>query len=515
LPLSEIYNVKDYGAAGDRSADDSTAFQKVIDAIASEGKGVMYIPRGDYVIRKQIVRLLANWDIAIIGDGMGVSNLYCDNSDGIFQFTHKDKLSQCTIRDLSFYAARPGAGTAINIEFPVKGNRHNRSLIAMNIEMRGNDIQKDYFIVGIRGYAQWRPLYWNCIFSGPYGPGSDANQFSSDYGIFADESYAPTFQNCYIWSTKTAFSINSEHNPGPEGCFFYNCFAVGCLVGMDINTPGIEPGTAIDRCHINCRDYGIRMKRKYFSITNCLFYNSLSGRPEDAPPYNDIYLDSCTGVVIAHNIFHQPTNANRRGIAVSGRSRDILINGNYFNFTGIAVAVAAAASNVNCANNEYTDNITAPLVDESASAAVYRANRYRGVLVNLASDLLIASRKMVTVSWQEAQYDTDSFWKGADGLVVPANRGIRFVRLTANAAWDEKDSGLRSIQFTKNGDSGFIGNGRLTTGASGTSELHVQSGVIPVAAGDVLGVQVMQSSGKPLALKACEATWFLLEVVEG
>ncbi len=44
------FNVKSYGAAGNGSTDDTTAVQAALDAAASAGGGVVYFPRGVYVI---------------------------------------------------------------------------------------------------------------------------------------------------------------------------------------------------------------------------------------------------------------------------------------------------------------------------------------------------------------------------------------------------------------------------------------------------------------------------------
>lgn len=46
----DFFNVKTYGAVGNGSTDDTTAVQSAIDAAASAGGGVVYFPRGVYVI---------------------------------------------------------------------------------------------------------------------------------------------------------------------------------------------------------------------------------------------------------------------------------------------------------------------------------------------------------------------------------------------------------------------------------------------------------------------------------
>jgi hypothetical protein len=48
-PQTDSYSVRDFGAKGDGKTDDTTAFQKALDAAAKAGGGVVYAPRGNYL----------------------------------------------------------------------------------------------------------------------------------------------------------------------------------------------------------------------------------------------------------------------------------------------------------------------------------------------------------------------------------------------------------------------------------------------------------------------------------
>src|SRR5690606_7415452 len=47
-PRPGVLNVRDFGAAGDGSTDDTAAFQKAIDAAHGAGGNVVFVPTGNY-----------------------------------------------------------------------------------------------------------------------------------------------------------------------------------------------------------------------------------------------------------------------------------------------------------------------------------------------------------------------------------------------------------------------------------------------------------------------------------
>ncbi|VGO23533.1 glycosyl hydrolase family 28-related protein [Pontiella sulfatireligans] len=47
---TNLFNVKDYGAVGDQSTDDTAAFQSAIAAATNNGGGIVFVPDGEYVV---------------------------------------------------------------------------------------------------------------------------------------------------------------------------------------------------------------------------------------------------------------------------------------------------------------------------------------------------------------------------------------------------------------------------------------------------------------------------------
>lgn len=65
---STIFNIRDFGAVGDGTTDDTASVLKAIDKCMENG-GVLYIPSGMYVIRSTLT-FKTNNQYTINGDGM-------------------------------------------------------------------------------------------------------------------------------------------------------------------------------------------------------------------------------------------------------------------------------------------------------------------------------------------------------------------------------------------------------------------------------------------------------------
>ena len=81
LPIDDRYvlrdrmplNVKDYGAKGDGSTDDTSAIQSAINAAASAGGGAVFVPTGDYVVNGGLT-IPVNKPIRLFGAGIAPGN---------------------------------------------------------------------------------------------------------------------------------------------------------------------------------------------------------------------------------------------------------------------------------------------------------------------------------------------------------------------------------------------------------------------------------------------------------
>ena len=105
-----VFNVKDYGAVGNASTDDTTSIQNAINA--ASGGGTVYFPPGNYRITS--VLNITNWGVNLVGSGQFASQLYQTNSgSGMLYFNN---VAGCSLSNLSFlYSGTPTGGSVIQI----------------------------------------------------------------------------------------------------------------------------------------------------------------------------------------------------------------------------------------------------------------------------------------------------------------------------------------------------------------------------------------------------------------
>lgn len=302
-----FFNVLTFGATGSGLTDDSEAIQQALTSAGQTTNGVVYLPEGTYLMKSRVSWERLSGDrvqagLAIRGDGAGKTVILIDNEDGGFLFDDFYALTQFQVRDITFLAARPSAGTAVKAgKFGNRtGARNYRCFFGENIVMKGQN-PEDYFNIGLDINSIYRPMYMNVIFTGATRSG---DEYLADAGIMADWCYSTEVEACVVRNAKRGFTHVSDpeiEKGAPEGGTFHNCIAENCLIGIDIDNPGAEPGLAISYNYLKTRDVGLRISRKKFhQIRNNIFEPVLDPAVH---VYKDIQTKSCYNGVIHKNIF--------------------------------------------------------------------------------------------------------------------------------------------------------------------------------------------------------------------
>jgi hypothetical protein len=180
--MQEVMSVKDFGAVGDGTTNDTAAIQSAINAAIAQRKA-LYFPRttlgslGLYLITAP---LTISAGIHIFGEGTNYSGLLCQNTTA---FQIAAGVNYVTIESLALiqqtrYSTTPNTATAIE----TLGTTGSRNFW---------HIYRDLFIDGFQ-YAFKLPYTWSTVinsvqtvfgFSGIYAPGISVNNYVSNCGF--------------------------------------------------------------------------------------------------------------------------------------------------------------------------------------------------------------------------------------------------------------------------------------------------------------------------------------------
>lgn len=105
-----VINVKDYGAVGDGIADDTTKIQAAIDAAINLGVGIVYLPKGKYLI---LSTLNINGVVTLMGAGRWVTQIVTDSPNlNMISVSIVQEVSGMVIQDLMVYNRTNDAKTS-------------------------------------------------------------------------------------------------------------------------------------------------------------------------------------------------------------------------------------------------------------------------------------------------------------------------------------------------------------------------------------------------------------------
>lgn len=144
---ADIFSVKDFGATGDGTTNDTAAIQAAINAAATAGGGQVYLPPGTYRLNSGISWTASN--IHLVGSGQGVTIILANFATGnvISVGSSGTNPASCSIRRMNFrsnVARSSGAGILFTQTF-------NCSIEDVTFD---NDSPSYYYIdIQIDGYA--------------------------------------------------------------------------------------------------------------------------------------------------------------------------------------------------------------------------------------------------------------------------------------------------------------------------------------------------------------------------
>lgn len=216
-----VYNVKDYGATGNGTTDDTSAIQSALNAIPSQG-GVVYFPQGTYIITDTLT--IKSYTTVL---GAGTNTIVQQQSTNKHGFYGADKV-KVSFQSLAIYGPGSGVGTGKGIFLERTG-----STAASNCAFR-DLIIKFWGSHGFHGNTLIASVLENVRVDTVGGHGF----------LFDSNTTSTSIVSCYAVSTQQAgFVIQTGSYNTFTGCAVDSCgmgYLLDTTTACSINGSGCE-----------------------------------------------------------------------------------------------------------------------------------------------------------------------------------------------------------------------------------------------------------------------------------
>lgn len=482
--LDDLYNVKNFGAVGDGSHDDTQAFLDAIAALLtgteSQG-GTIWVPRGHYKLSQKLTfnGLLSVTNFFLRGDGM--LNTVLDfsgcppNTDGVYF----NGGSQVGVKDIMVMGA-PRHGIVLNDQ---------KSSFVSFAQLDSVRVQTcgEYGIYSLQSYL----ITLNNVFS-TTNVGGGANFAGNHTSIISNKLFTANNGGTGLRINGAVYiDINAQSDNNFRGFLFSNIRG-GLLraLGTESNQ---HAGITLESS--NATAAGIFTE--YQNIQGLVMAGGCHIRNNTAGPVGssaNIEVSALDGRPIEFTMIGIVDNvsAGNPSVAISGTSGPVQYTEIDCQWEG-SVVVTPTVVRRNLSNTgKYA-------LRARSSGAVSIAS---GVSTNMTWDALSENTMGATAA-------------GSDGIVIPA--GVSAVHVSACVTWAGVNGGTRYVTITKNAAS-LTGLPQLRVPATGTESIPMTISTgkpIPVVEGDVIRVSVVQSQGSAVNIEGTTGSgnWFSVEAV--
>jgi hypothetical protein len=366
------YNIRDFGAVGNGSTDDSAAINNAIIAANAGGGGIVYVPPGTFVVTGATITPLSN--VTIMGEGVAsvIQNTTGANSGHIFQ-NQSASFSDFTFDNITLVGNQTNSGTTTaiyldgNLDPDVVGAPVITNIILRNVIFR-NCASLPIRLFGITGrtYVTGCEFTHNAdagfgwsqevIFIGNHSYQSQDNGFSISRGNKKVICIGNTIENPTFWGIWMSGFANEV---GPT--------ELVCNSNVVINSPssgislkgspsfGSISGNYIDQGHNRPTNSDIDCIQIY-GDSSTQFANALtvSGNTLLNGARAGITLSNASNVLVSNNMIINPGTQYKADGVTAIASSDITTN------IGIFTVHNGTYSNVLIDGNYVIDNRTTP-----------------------------------------------------------------------------------------------------------------------------------------------------------
>ncbi|MFA6174147.1 MAG: hypothetical protein WC701_10760 [Kiritimatiellales bacterium] len=305
-------NVLTYGATPNIATDnDASAFSTALKAVVTAGGGSLIVPAGEYHFKTRVTVDLNGKTVTIQGDGVGVSEIHCTNTTGLFWFNNAaTSESQLDVYDISLTADLPGSGTALKINNSAVSSSDICSLLLEHVGIKPLSGSTNYFVRGVDGSNLKKPVFNDVFVRLQYPSVGDRDSgwpaSYGQFGVYINGAESPLFSNCY--SKRADWNIYLTGITGQV--VVDNCITTGGDTGIYIKAKTPQSCTAL----ISAGQVAQLNKGVMFVDTGSVHVRDLTvlcdnwctnALPTDLRPlYSDIYAYNSFPVLVEGTDFH-------------------------------------------------------------------------------------------------------------------------------------------------------------------------------------------------------------------
>lgn len=481
--LSDTVNVKNFGAVGNGVHDDTAAFQAAIASLdnGTETKGgILYVPHGQYKLTQKLqfngISSVTNYFI----QGEGMLNTVLDfsglppNTDGIYF----NSGSQVGIKDIMVSGAT-GHGIVLN-------DQPTSFVSFVQIENVRVQTCGGYGIYSFQSYL----VTLNNVFA-TTNTGGGANFAGNHTSIISNKLFTANNVGTGLRINGAVYiDINAQSDNNFRGYLFSN------IRGGVLRALGSESN----------QHSGVSLESSNATAAGII------------SEYQDIHgLVMLSGCHIRNNTAGPIGNsANIEVSALDGRPIEFTMIGVVDNVTAGDPSVAISGAGGQVTYTEIDCQLQGPTVNTATVIRRNLSNVGKYALRSRSSGAVsIPNSTSTQVTWDALSENTMGATSSGNGIVIPA--GVTKINASACVTWAGNATGTRYLTIQKNG-AGLTGLPQLRVSSNGTESIPmtVNTGKpIPVVAGDVITVSVVQSSGGALNIEGASGAgnWFSVEAV--
>jgi hypothetical protein len=369
--LAQTVSVKDFGATGNGTTDDTAAIQ----AAFNSGAVAIYFPAGRYIVTADLTR---SGNTYIYGDTL-TSSILQMNGTASFIYTggtagSEYGTNQLQIERLGFECPTLTAKSVINAAWTDGVGGTSKTFIMRDCQITGTNAAGGF------GNAVLLTNARNIVVESVRILGDrDGTPLSTSFGfniIGTNPTGAPVemfFNKVQVYFVDTAFKIDGWI----EGVFFTSCTMIACHTGIDavIGPAGPKPLINVIGCHINTDTFGIRtvgfVQSNYSD--NLIYAQDVDGT---STGYTAISLNASgatLNVQVDNNNFQGLfAGVTQNGVVVeNGLGNDFcIISNNIFNAFDVAVWFQAGTTDAIVADTNYFDSCAVNVLNQGAASNI-------------------------------------------------------------------------------------------------------------------------------------------------